>query len=85
MTLFADSYYYLARVNERDEGHAKAVEFAKGFRGYTVTTEWVLTEVGDALAHSEKRGAFLQILEDEQNDPLTTIVAASHELFERGV
>jgi uncharacterized protein len=84
-TVFADSYYYLAQVNERDDGHTKAVEFAKSFRGQIVTTEWALTEVGDALAQSQKRGVFLQILEDEQNDSQTTIVPASHELFARGV
>jgi len=83
-TVFADSYYYLAQVNERDEGHAKAVEFAKSFRGQIVTTEWILTEVGDALAQSQKRETFLQILADERNDPQTTIVSASHELFTRG-
>ena len=84
-TVFADSYYYLAQVNERDEGHANAVDFAKTFRGHTVTTEWILTEVADALAQSQKRGAFLQILEEDQNDPQTTIVEASHRLFTHGV
>jgi hypothetical protein len=83
--VFADSYYYLAQVNDRDDGHANAVDFAKSFRGHTVTTEWILTEVGDALAQSQTRGAFIRILEDEHRDPQTTIVAASHELFTRGV
>jgi uncharacterized protein len=84
-TVFADSYYYLAAVNERDQGHAKAVEFVQSFRGRTITTEWVLTEVGDALAQPRMRPAYLELLESVQTDAQTTIVEASHDLFARGV
>ena len=83
-TVFADSYYFLAGVNKRDEGYSKALSFAKTFRGLIVTTEWVLTEVGDALARGHDRHAFLEVLGSVQNDPQTTIVEASHQLFVRG-
>ena len=84
-TLFADSYYYLAFLNEKDEGHRKAVHFAKSFRGRSITTEWILTEVGDAFVQPKQRSAYLQLLHDIQNDPHTIIIEASHELFTRGV
>ena len=84
-TVFADTYYYLALVNEDDEGYAKALHFGDSFRGRIITTEWVLTEVGDALAQSHDRPAFLQLLESIQNDAQSTIIEGNHELFARGV
>ena len=84
-TVFADCYYYLALVNERDEGHAKAVEFIRNFPGRIITSEWVLTEVGDVLVQPQKRFAFLQLLQSVLDDPQTTIVEANHESFAHGV
>jgi hypothetical protein len=53
-TVFADSYFFLALASETDEGHLKAVDFAKSFRGRYITTEWILTEVGDAAGLPQK-------------------------------
>jgi hypothetical protein len=53
--LFADTYYYLALINDSDEGHERAVAFTKSFNGRTVTTEHVLIEVGDALSTPHRR------------------------------
>jgi predicted nucleic acid-binding protein len=85
ITVFADSYYYLAMVNVRDRGYAKALQFGDSFRGHIITTEWILTEVGDALAKSHNRLAFVAMLNDVQNDAHTTIVQAGHDLFTRGI
>ncbi len=83
--VFADSYYYLAFVNERDAGHQGAIEFSKTFLGRSVTTEWVLTEVADALCGPEQRSLFLELHALLRQQPGLEILAASHELFERGV
>jgi hypothetical protein len=50
-----------------------------------VTTEWVLTEVGDALAAPVNRGLFLELLAALRADATVTILPASSALFERGV
>jgi predicted nucleic acid-binding protein len=84
-TVFADSYYFLALVNDQDEGHTKAVRLARTFHDYVVTTEWVLTEVGDALAQPHRRQAFLQVLDNLQSNPKMRLLHASHELFEAGI
>jgi predicted nucleic acid-binding protein len=84
-TVVADSYYYLAFVNERDSGHEKTIGFSSSFGGRTVTTEWVLTEVADALSEPGQRPVFLELLAQLENQPGLVIVAASHELFVRGV
>ena len=83
--VFADSYYYLAFVNPRDEGHARAVEFSRSFHGLAVTSEWVLTEVADALCAPEQRPVYLELLSQLRSEPGLTIVEASHDSFERGL
>lgn len=85
MTVFADSYYYLALINAKDEGHEEAIDFARTYRGRTVTTEWVLAEVGDALAQPNRRSAFRNLLESIRRDSLVTVVQANHLQFEDGV
>ena len=84
-TVFADSYYYLAFVNERDAGHTRASEFARSYHGRSVTTEWILTEVADALSTPDLREIFLELLQQMRDEPGLIIIEANHELFERGI
>jgi predicted nucleic acid-binding protein len=49
-TCFADTYFYLALLNPDDEAHEAAVALNRELTTPMVTTAWVLTEVGDALA-----------------------------------
>jgi uncharacterized protein len=83
--VFADSYYYLAFVNERDSGHARAVEFSQSYRGRTLTTEWVLVEVADALSAPDQRMIFLELLTQLRSDPGLTILEPTHDLFDQGL
>jgi hypothetical protein len=82
--VFADTFFFLALLNNRDEAHAKALEFDATIRPL-VTTAWVLTEVGDALAAPENRRAFLQLLDTLNDSPDARIIEPTPELFERGV
>ena len=83
--VFADSYYYIAFINERDAGHEAAIEFSQSYLGRSVTTEWVLTEVADALSDKSNRPVFLSLLNTLQASSDTEIIPASHELFQRGI
>ena len=82
--VFADTFFFLALLNERDAAHTKAIQFDATAR-LLVTTAWVLTELGDALSAPENRPAFLQLLETLQNSPDARIVGPAPELFERGL
>jgi predicted nucleic acid-binding protein len=82
---FADTYYFLAFGNERDEGYQRAVQYAASYKGQILTTEWVHTEVADALASPVQRVQFLNLLQLVHNDSNWTVVEASHELFDRGI
>jgi predicted nucleic acid-binding protein len=67
-----------------DLAHARAVAASEACLGTFVTTEWVLTEVADALCNPPDRGSFNQLLGLRKADPDTEIVPASGTLFARG-
>jgi len=48
--VFADTSFYLALLNPRDRHHGLAIESARRMPGRTVTTEFVLVEVGNGLS-----------------------------------
>jgi len=82
--VFADTFYFLALLNDRDASHIKAIEFAATNRDL-VTTAWVLTEVGDAFSAPENRPAFLELLDMLKASPDARLIGPSPDLFERGV
>lgn len=84
-TVFADSFYFVAAINEHDEAHPRAREFTQSIPHPLITTEWALMEVGDAFAKPHWRASFLTMLDHLRADPNVTIVEASHELFQRAV
>ena len=81
--LFADTFFFLALLNDRDAAHAQALRF-EGVAPM-VTTGWVLTEVGDALSAPENRRLFLRLLALLQESPDVRILPFSETLFARGV
>src|SRR5262245_66365595 len=82
---FADTFYFLALLNEGDAAHRKALEFAGDLGGRLVTTDWVLVEVADALASPAQRPAFLALWEEIRDHPAIDIVAADRPLLLRGL
>jgi predicted nucleic acid-binding protein len=87
MTLvFADTFYYLALLNKSDQSHARALEYTSKFTGRMVTTGWVLSELGDALAASRSgRVRFVQTLVDLAANPNLILHSCSDALFRDGV
>ena len=83
--VFADSFYFLALLNEKDAAHQSALAFALGVGRPYVTTHWILTEVADACAHPSKREHFLELLKHLQNAADTTIVGEKLGLFDQAV
>ena len=83
-SVFGDTVYFLALVNARDQLHAQAKELSRQPPGSLVTTEWVLTEVGDALSAPGARERFTALLGTLQRQADVEIVPASHDLFSKG-
>ncbi len=51
---FADTFYYLAMLNPRDQAHERVKARVGPTLGQVVTTAWVLTEVGDAMSRHRR-------------------------------
>ena len=82
--VFVDTSFYIALVNPGDALHNAAAELGRRTRGQSVTTEYVLVEVGNYLARTANKPLFLHLLRELEADPETSIVPSAHDLFEEG-
>jgi len=57
--LFADTFFFFAFLSADDYAHQEATAFYDAFDGEFVTTEWVLTELGDGLSGIPDRRSFI--------------------------
>ena len=81
---FADTFYFLALLNRNDTAHAAAMA-VNAEPGPFLTTEWVLTELADAMASRMKREGFVELYELLRSAPDMEIVPSSANLFARGI
>jgi predicted nucleic acid-binding protein len=84
MKVFGDAVYFIALLSARDRWHVHARAINENPPGPLVTTEWVLTEVGDAFSQPGMRQKFLQLLHLLTQQPDVEIVPSSSDLFRRG-
>jgi len=83
-TVFADTVYFLALLNPADQWHSHARNLSLERSGPLVTTEFILTEVGDALSRPGDRLRFSRLLQLLRAQPDVEIVPVSHLLFAQG-
>ena len=83
--VFADTFYYLALVNKNDAFHDKAVNVARNLQVPVLTTAWVIVEVADALADTNRRSTLAVLFQSLKNDPAVTIVPPECSLYEAGL
>jgi len=68
-SVFVDTGYILALVNENDQHHAEALALSERFDGQpVVVTDAVLLEIGNALSRMD-RDAAVQIIQDLRESP----------------
>ena len=82
--VFADTVYFLALLNPADQWHPRARALSLQRSGSLLTSEFVLTEVGDGLSQPENRGRFARLIELLRTQADVEIVPASGELFRQG-
>jgi predicted nucleic acid-binding protein len=85
MRCFADTSFYVAVVNNQDAIHRIAIDFVRQFRGRIIVTEYVLVELGNWLARTNDRSAFVRLNQQIQSDPKTLVVAADRALYVAGL
>jgi predicted nucleic acid-binding protein len=84
MMRFADTFYFLALLNRRDIAHSSALVHSRGPESI-LTTEWVLTELADAMCSRTKRQEFKIVYDFLRSDPQVEIVPSDPGLFRKGV
>jgi len=84
-TAFADTFYFLALLDTREERHPEAAAFSRDSQVHLLTTEWVLTEFGDAYCHPNDRADFVALYRSLLDQPRVKIIPANTQLFQRGV
>ncbi|MBF0102205.1 MAG: type II toxin-antitoxin system VapC family toxin [Desulfobacterales bacterium] len=84
-SLFLDTSYILALVNTSDEFHSQAQELAHNINTTLVTTEAILTEIGNALAKLKWRRLALDILNDLRTDEAVKIISVDSQLFSKAL
>ena len=84
-TVFADTFYFLALLDSQEQSHARSVEASRNPEFSFITTEWILTEFGDAYCHPHDRADFISFYRSIINHPRFKIIAADTQLFGRGV
>lgn len=84
-TVFADAFYFVARLNRRDQHHEQVVKFSRHFRARLLTSDWVLMEVADALANSEWRGRVREFILHLRRNAGCEIIPATREGLDRAL
>jgi predicted nucleic acid-binding protein len=82
--VFADTFYFLALLNKRDEAHAKALDLSSRIEKL-VTTEWVLTELADGLSASRNRKMFVETRNELLADADAQVIPFENPLYEDGI
>src|SRR5689334_2359989 len=81
----ADTYFFLALLDLKELRHSDAVTFSRDETLVLVTTEWVLTEFGDAYCDPRDRADFIALYHGLIRNPRVKVIAADPRLFQRGV
>lgn len=81
--VFIDTGYILALLNKRDKYHRAATLMPRTLA--YMTTEAVLTEIGNALSRPLWRALAVDTLHDLRHDPAIEVVTVDAGLFERAV
>lgn len=79
--LFLDTSYILALINSHDEFHRQAIELADKIDEKIITTEAILTEIGNALSKAQWRELAVDTLNDLRDDDDVEILPVESKLF----
>jgi Predicted nucleic acid-binding protein, contains PIN domain len=82
--VFADTGFFLALVNARDQYHQAATSLNASLVTPLLTTAWVLLEFANAIATSRARSEFGSTLARLRSERGAEIIPPSPELFDRG-
>lgn len=83
--VFIDTGYILALLNSGDEHHGGAAMAAQQVKPPFITTEAILTEIGNALSRARWRALGYATIQDLRSDPNIEVVSIVPALFDRAL
>lgn len=83
--LFADTAFYVALLNQRDAHFHIASAYAADANQMTVTTEFVLLELGSFFSRTQYRQSAFNLFSMLLQSDTTQIIPASSKLFHEGL
>jgi predicted nucleic acid-binding protein len=83
--LFVDTSYFLALLNAHDEYHQRALVLADQSDSPLITTEAILTEIGNAFSKLQWRELAIATLNQLRDDEDVEIVPVSPDLFSKAL
>ena len=83
--LLADTSFFVAYLNPRDEHYELAVEWMTASLEPIVTSEWVLAELGNYLAEGPNRRLYGTLVRALSTEERVEIVSADHDSFHNAV
>ena len=81
-TVFADTFYLLALYYPDDQYHAQTVRMTRQLNARFLTTDWILTEVADALSAGRDHQNVAPLIRRLRSSPLWEIVPFSRDQFD---
>src|SRR5262245_53540015 len=85
MKVFADTAFFVAGLNARDQHHEAANRLAIDYAGQVVTSYWVLLEAANYFAASLNRGTAGKLIDAVLTDPQVECVQPDAEAFSSGL
>lgn len=82
--VFADSQFWIALLNPRDQWHARAVAVLAALNRPILTTQFVLLEVADAFARPAYRGWYAELVAGLLANPDVSLLPVTAEQFAAG-
>lgn len=79
--VFADTAFYVAIVNARDDLHESARTFSETYTGPVITTEYVLVELRHWFIRNGCRDQYPAVANAIRTDPHTTVIPADGNLL----
>lgn len=84
MTVFADTFAFIAWLNPSDDSHSLVARYLDTFNGHILTTEWVFMELADALCAPHARSTVVAFLQAARADPMFEIIEYSSDSYQAG-
>ena len=83
--IFADTFYFLALLSPNDQYHTRTERLARELKAHYVTTDWIITEVADALSKVGTRQQVARLIEKLRASSAWEIVPFSNSLFDNAL